>query len=253
MVKTLLVREINWGLRQLQFLPLVSVSASDSVALGSCYTATRCKTTQTTFWIPASCTFVQHVLIKSLHRAQTRTTASISSLLSSTLTADAWPWSSTSIQSSASASWNPPWPAGAAFCWSACRRADPSAGTVWAWGSPAQRNVGKRSRWWQDTWCPANETPAKGQRSTNLRIPSRSDRHRRHCTRGMSDDSVEQRRRAIARRLLDSLCPLRPRLTSFSGSVNCSSTLLCSCLKATLMTGGHWSTEPTMDSMMLVR
>lgn len=43
------------------------------------------------------------------------------------------------------------------------------------------------------------------------------------------------------------------RLTSFSGSANCSSTLLWSCLKATLMTGGHWSTEPTIDSMMLVK
>lgn len=68
-----------------------------------------------------------------------------------------------------------------------------------------------------------------------------------------SDDSIQQKRRTIAARLLDSLSPLRPRLTSFSGSVNCSSTLLCSCLKATLMTGGHWSTEPTMDSMMPVR
>lgn len=49
------------------------------------------------------------------------------------------------------------------------------------------------------------------------------------------------------------LCVFCFTLTSFSGSVNCSSTLLCSCLKATLITGGHWSTELTIDSMMLVK
>lgn len=42
-------------------------------------------------------------------------------------------------------------------------------------------------------------------------------------------------------------------LTSFSGSGNCSSTRLWSCLNTTLITGGHWETEFTMASMMLVR
>ncbi len=42
-------------------------------------------------------------------------------------------------------------------------------------------------------------------------------------------------------------------LTSFSGSGNCSSTRLWSCLKTTLITGGHWETELAMASMMLLR